>query len=253
VSRQERKRSNTGIYHILLRGINRQRIFEEAEDYTRFLDYVRDVKRQSGFTLYAYCPVGNHVHLLLKEGKEPLAMIFRRLGTRYAYWSNKKYGRCGHLFQDRFRRVPVESDEYFLTVLVYIHQNPVKAGICSLPGDYEWGGRRFLGKSGSAADNAALTAMFCVDAIKERESEPVEDKEIEPMHGRRPSYADKEVAAIMRQLCGARNASGFQKMPSEKQRPVVEKMREGRVPIRQIARVTGISKGITERWGKNKV
>jgi REP element-mobilizing transposase RayT len=252
MSRSERKTSSTGIYHVLLRGINRQRIFEEAEDYIQFLDCIEDVNKLSGFTLYAYCLMGNHAHLLLKEGAEPLAMIFRRLGTRYASWFNKKYERGGHLFQDRFRSEPVEDDDYFLTVLAYIYQNPVKGGVCRFPVDYEWSSRRFLEKGGGVVDEAALSEILSIEDIKQKEANLIEDETFEPMRGRRPAYADKEVAIIMRQLCGARNASDLQKMPEEKQRGIVAGMRENRVPIRQIARVTGLSKGLVERWGKNK-
>jgi REP element-mobilizing transposase RayT len=248
--RQERKTSDTNIYHVLLRGINQQRIFEEAEDYIQFLDCIYDVKQQSGFTLYAYCLMGNHVHLLLKEGIEPLAMIFRRLGVRYVHWFNKKYERSGHLFQDRFRSEPVEAGDYFLTVLIYIYQNPVKAGLCPSPEDYEWGSRRFLGRDGSVVDNAALSAIAPIDVIKKKESDKIEEGIFGPMRGRRPVYNDKEAVVIMRQLCGAANSSGFQKIPVKEQQRAVAEMRESRVPIRQIVRVTGMSKGIVEKWGK---
>lgn len=82
--------------------------------------------------------MGNHVHLLLREGKEPLSQIFKRLGVRYVYWYNWKYKRTGHLFQDRFKSEPVEDDTYFLAVLRYIYQNPVKAGLCEKPEEYQW-------------------------------------------------------------------------------------------------------------------
>jgi REP element-mobilizing transposase RayT len=250
--RQGRKKSSTGIYHVMLRGINRQRIFEKAEDYGMFMDSLCDVKEQSGFTLYAYCLMCNHVHLLLKEGAEPLAMIFRRLGTRYAYWFNKKYGRSGHLFQDRFGSEPVETDEYFMTVLIYIYRNPVEAGVCPLPADYEWGSRRFLGKGDGIADDAALLAIFPVDTIKRKEAGPAGYKALVQVRGRRPAYADKDVAIIMRQLCGALSASDFQNMPVEEQRRITTEMRQSLVPIRQIARVTGLSKGIVENWGRRE-
>ena len=159
MARQERKTSSTGIYHILMRGINRQRIFEQAEDYIQFLDYLEKVRKVSEYTLYAYCLMGNHVHLLLKEGTEPLPIVFRRMGSRYVPWFNKKYGRAGHLFQDRFRSEPVETDEYFLSVLVYIYQNPVKAGICSKASDYEWGSRRFLESGNGLIDLLELTSI----------------------------------------------------------------------------------------------
>jgi len=73
--------------------------------------------------------MGNHIHLLLKEGKESLATSMKRISTSYVYYYNWQYDRKGHLFQDRYKSEPVEDDAYFLTVLRYIHQNPLKAGL----------------------------------------------------------------------------------------------------------------------------
>ena len=123
--RQARKRAESGIYHVMLRGINQQRIFEDEEDNQRFLQILRECKEIGGFMLLAYCLMGNHVHLLIKEGTESLEQIFKRIGGRFVYWYNVKYQRVGHLFQDRFKSEPVDTDAYLLTVIRYIHQNPV--------------------------------------------------------------------------------------------------------------------------------
>ena len=84
----------------------------------------------------------NHVHILAQTGDErdaeTLAQVMKRIGIRYAQFYNFKYRRVGALFQDRFISEEVETDEYFLTVLRYIHRNPVKAGIVNLPKEYEW-------------------------------------------------------------------------------------------------------------------
>jgi len=136
--RTERKKSSTGIYHVMLRGINRQTIFEDNEDNEKFLQTIRECKELSGFELYGYCLMGNHVHLLLKEGKEGLDLVFKRIGARYVFWYNWKYRRSGHLFQDRFKSEVIESDPYFIVVLRYIHQNPKKAGLCKTIEEYKW-------------------------------------------------------------------------------------------------------------------
>jgi len=253
MTRTERLKSSMGIYHVLARGINQQRIFEQAEDYEQFLDFLLVTKKKSGFTLYAYTLLGNHIHLLLKEGPESISQIFKRLGTQYAQWFNGKYGRCGHLFQNRFGSEPIEDDNYFLTTLLYIYQNPVKAGVCNIAADYEWGSRRLLGKRTGIVDETALTEIVSIATIKQRELELIEDVLLEaPKIGRRTAYADKKVSEIIKLICGAQNGPEFQRMDREKQISVVEKLREERVPIRQIARVTGVSKGVIEYWGKGK-
>jgi len=126
--RQAREKSEKGIYHIILRGINKQQIFEDEEDYFKFLDTIEKYKTTSGYKILAYCLMGNHIHLLLMTGKESLEKIFKRIGSSYVYWYNWKYGRAGHLFQDRFKSEPVDDEDYLFTVLKYIHQNPLKCG-----------------------------------------------------------------------------------------------------------------------------
>ena len=126
------------MYHIMLRGINRQRIFEDEEDHRRFLETLVRYRDACGCSLLAYCLMPNHVHIVLREGEQPLENVMRRIGASYVYWYNAKYGRTGHLFQDRFRSEAVESDAYFFTVLRYIMQNPVKAGLVNHPGAWRW-------------------------------------------------------------------------------------------------------------------
>ena len=84
----------------MLRGINKLQIFEEKEDYEKFLEVLKSCKAISEFKLYAYCLMGNHIHLLIKKGKESLETIFKRIGGKFVYWYNVKYQRVGHLFGD---------------------------------------------------------------------------------------------------------------------------------------------------------
>ena len=80
--------------------------------------------------------MGNHLHLLLKINETPLESVMKRIITKFVYFYNTKYARIGHLFLDRYKSEPVEDDEYLLQAVRYIHQNPVKAGMCTKPGDY---------------------------------------------------------------------------------------------------------------------
>ena len=103
--RQARTISPTSIYHVILRGVNKQQVFEDDEDYIRFINVLRrqtqpDVDAQ-GQTfqprchVYAYCLMGNHVHLLLKEGSETIGDIMKRIASSYVYYYNHKYDRVG--------------------------------------------------------------------------------------------------------------------------------------------------------------
>ena len=108
MARGIRKKSGTGIYHIMLRGINRQDIFEEDDDYLQMTYILRGmperfdehgIKLPPFCTFYAYCLMSNHVHLLLQEREEEISNIVKRVGVTYAHYFNKKYDRSGHLFQ----------------------------------------------------------------------------------------------------------------------------------------------------------
>ena len=136
--RDVRKSSESGIYHIMLRGINRQDIFADEEDIQRLIETIIRFKDVSKYELFAYCIMSNHVHFLIRESGEPISNAIKRISSSYVYWYNKKYERCGHLFQERFKSEAVNSDEYFLTVLRYIHQNPIKAGMSKDIAKYKW-------------------------------------------------------------------------------------------------------------------
>jgi REP element-mobilizing transposase RayT len=112
----------------MLRGIDKRNIFLAEEEYIAFLQYLEKAQEKVEFTTYAYCLMTNYIHLLLKT-EEPIGDIIKRIAVGYAQYHNIKNGRTGHLFQNRFKSDVVETDEYFLMVLRYINQNPVKAGI----------------------------------------------------------------------------------------------------------------------------
>ena len=82
--------------------------------------------------------MGNHVHLLIGEGNEILSVTMKRIGVSFAWYYNWKYKTTGHLFQDRYKSEKIEDDGYLLTVIRYIHQNPVKPGIVRSPGEWKW-------------------------------------------------------------------------------------------------------------------
>jgi len=136
--RQRRVLSETGIYHILLRGNERKHIFSENVEKQRFLEDVAVKQRDIGFSLYAYCVMDNHVHILLNTNEKDLSTIMKGIAVRYASFYNAKHRRVGHVFQDRFKSEPIEDERYLLAVIRYIHNNPVKAGMVEKPEGYPW-------------------------------------------------------------------------------------------------------------------
>lgn len=159
--RQAREKSQTGIYHVMLRGIDKRDIFLTDKDYYKFLYYIKLAKEKSGFSLLAYCLMTNHVHLLLKEGKEELGDSIRRIAVGYAQYHNRTHGRTGHLFQNRYQSEPVNDDSYLLAVSRYIHQNPLKAGIVKNITDYKWSSyNQFCSDKKTIVDKELLKKYF---------------------------------------------------------------------------------------------
>lgn len=136
--RQRRKKSESGIYHIMLRGINHNIIFYDDQDRQYFIRSMKKASEKTECDIYSYCLMDNHIHILVKDNVGDLEGFVKSLGSGYVLWYNDKYARVGHLFQDRFKSEAVERDQYLLSVSRYIHRNPVKAGLAKNVGEYKW-------------------------------------------------------------------------------------------------------------------
>jgi putative transposase len=138
MSRRAREKSISLMYHVMIRGNERREIFIDDEDRFRFVETMKRYKSEKKFEMYAYCLMNNHVHILLNEKDKSISEIMKSINTSYAMYFNKKYNRIGYLFQNRFKSESIKDDSYFVNVIRYIHNNPVKAGIIRHISDYQW-------------------------------------------------------------------------------------------------------------------
>ena len=150
--RQGRIDSPGALHHVIVRGIERQRIFQDDQDRNRFVDRLGTILSETATPCYAWVLLPNHVHLLLRTGSVPIATVMRRLLTGYAVTYNRRHRRHGHLFQNRYKSVLCQEEPYLLELVRYIHLNPLRAKIVlNLSGldSYPYAGHRFvLGKEG---------------------------------------------------------------------------------------------------------
>lgn len=248
MARRAREKSRTGVYHIMLRGIDRQIIFEDNEDYQKFTDTIKTAKEKSGCEVYAYCLMNNHVHILLKERAESLGIIFRRIGAAYVYWYNWKYDRRGHLFQGRYRSETVESERYFLTVLRYIHQNPLKAGIVKNISEYQWSSYgEYIGRPDICNVKYVLD-MFSPNkerAIRLFEEFNLASNEDQCLgYGQGIRLNDKEAGDFIRSITGVQSPTEIKGFEKQKRNGIIKQCKDKGLSIRQIQRLTGVSFGI---------
>lgn len=144
--RSQRIHRPHAFYHVLLRGNNGQHIFFYDEDRRHFYFLLEKGIEKFSHRIHGFCFMSNHIHLLIQEFDTPLSNIMQHLSLCYVQYINKKYKRVGHLFQDRYKPILVEEGGYLSEVIRYIHLNPVRAGMVSLPEEYDWSGHRaFLG------------------------------------------------------------------------------------------------------------
>ena len=246
--RGARKVYENGLYHIMLRGINQQRIFEDAEDYAQFLRCLKEYQQICEYRLYAWCLMPNHVHLLIKPEKEPLGTIFRRLGASFVYWYNAKYGRSGHLFQDRYKSEPVANEGYFFTLIRYIHQNPVKAGLCETPADYPYSSFARYFDADSMIDSEKVLSVMDRATFWQINLTPTQKPCMDVSETPRKRLTDDQAIKIMRKASGCDGAVEFQTLPPDKRDRTLKLLLEKGASIRQTSRLTGISIGIVRKF-----
>ena len=238
--------SNTGIHHVILRGINKQRIFEDDADYNKFLQVLHRYQDKCDFSLLAYCLMSNHIHLLIKVGKMDLGVVFQHISPCFVKWYNAKYQRVGSLFQSRFKSKPVEDRTYLLTVIRYIHQNPVKAAVCTDPSQYKYSSLH------NYFDNDLINKSIIMEETDEdsflrfnleENNDQCMDIDDEVPH----TVTDERGVQIMRHVSGCCNTAEFQSLETFRRDKALFHMWRAGVSIKQASRITGVSYGVIRR------
>lgn len=123
-------------YHVIVRGNQRQAIFNDKTDRFKYLELVERYRKRHGFVLYAYTLMTNHVHLLVETPKSPISRIMQAISFTYTQYFNQKHRKIGHLFQGRYKAYLCDRDKYLLSLVRYIHLNPVRAKVAENPQEY---------------------------------------------------------------------------------------------------------------------
>ena len=267
MGRTARKRSRTGIYHIMLRGNNKQEIFERDSDSRVFLKILARAKQEMPFQLHACCFMGNHIHLLLME--EPagfsVSAIMRTVVSQYVMWYNHEYERVGNLFQDRFKSETVEDIDYYKTVFRYIHQNPLKGNLEKKLGEYRWSSygvyrsrlaeetandlhRTFQYLNDWSAEGEMIidpefpimafgSLQFLLDFCGQKSEENCMD--IDRIGGIEKN--DDRARRIIAEISGCKTPTDFQKLPKSEKKDYVRQFLVRGLKKAQIRRLCGVS------------
>lgn len=260
-----REISPNKLYHIIIRGINKQDIFLDDQDKKKLRREILKTKEKFGYLLYAYVIMPNHVHLVIYDEKNNLSKSMQSLLIRFSEYVNKKYERVGHLFQGRFKSKIINNEEYLNTVIKYIHYNPEKAGIAKY-NEYNWSSyqeyidekkykitdvSKFFEEYLKEEKNAnSAIAEFRRQHIEYKESKDVELKNrIE--YELENKVSDEDLISYITAKLKIKSIYDLQRYNMEYLRdlinPIIEELN---VSAFQVSRVTGISKAIIYKMRK---
>ena len=138
MGRKPRIEFNGALYHVIQRGNNKEYIFKNNADKKYFLGKLKEFKEMMGFDIYGYVLMDNHYHIVIRCRETIISNIMHRVNNDYGKYYNISYKRTGHVFQDRYKGLLVKDDKNLLSLLRYVHQNPVKANMCRKVTDYFW-------------------------------------------------------------------------------------------------------------------
>ena len=163
MSRRVRNEYVGGIYHIIQRGNNREYIFAADGDKRYLLSLLREYVVKLNFEMFGYVIMDNHYHLILRRADVSLGDIMHRVNHTYSRVYNIRNHRTGHLFENCYQSIVVADETYLLSLLRYVHLNPVKAGICTKGSDYLWSSDRIY--RANQADSGLVNINFVLDQI----------------------------------------------------------------------------------------
>lgn len=129
------------LYHVIVCGNNRERVFFLQSEKERYLDILEHYQKKYRFKVYAYCVLDNHCHLLIEVSEESLSKIMQGVQQVYTIYYNKKYARVGHVFQQRYKSNLCDKERCLSALIRYIHEAPLRAGLAEGL-SYEWSSHR---------------------------------------------------------------------------------------------------------------
>jgi putative transposase len=160
--REPRAEHEPGLYHVYARGIRKTLIYLDDKDRWRYLKLLRKTVERTDWMCLSYCLMGNHVHLLIETRQPNLGAGMHRFHGAYAQYFNRRHGFVGHVFQDRYKGVPIASDPQLWVTAAYIARNPVTAGFCASPEQWQWGSHAAIVEDRAPAwlDRSRLASYF---------------------------------------------------------------------------------------------
>lgn len=252
--RQARTQSPTDYYHIMMRGNNREYIFNKDEQKRFFLDTLKSQEEDNMIDIIAYCIMDNHVHMVVKSGILDLTKAIKSINIKYAMKYNQQRDRIGHVFQDRYKSETIKDEKYLLQVIRYIHNNPIKAKMVKSLDDYNWSSyNEYINQNtiiksqqkqfilGYFSNNISHFIKF---HKQKDDNEYLEIKEDQETY--RLEHAQEIISTYFKEK-GLTEAKEVIKNPVYLEGIIQELLKRSKLTHRQISSILGISKSIVHK------
>ena len=245
--RSARKPSESSIYHVFNRGAGKQIVFESEEDFAFFMKRLRMLLSELDGTLLAWCLMDNHYHLLVRIAHDSLSALMQRLQTTYAGYFNRVHEHVGAVFSGRFKSKAVDSDEYLMTVVRYIHQNPAKPGAAAGL-SYRWSSYGEYMGTPHFAETDFVLGVFGTKAEFERFHSAYDQSDMMVDAGRGTrGISGGDARRMADELLGKDGALAVRTMDRASRDAALALLKAHGLSVRQIQRLTGVPLGTISR------
>ena len=234
--------------HIITRGIGKQILFEEEQDYRHYLTALERYSRETGARICAYCLMENHVHLLVHASPDCIVQLMKKLGVNYAGYYNWKYEHVGHLFQDRYISEPVETSGYLFSVFRYILRNPEKAGICRAS-EYRWSSFQLYDNPPDYMELDLFHTQF--GTFEQYQAFIDTDNNDTCLEYEKTVRDDLWARSVLQKELGIQSGTELQQYDKKARDAALALLRSKGLSVRQIERLTGINRNIVQRASCN--
>ena len=251
MSRKARKKSSLGIHYVIVRGPRGSRVLGDFTEKVKYLESIERYHAEGSVKLFAYCILDNEVHLLLEEEEENVSQFMKRVGISYVRWYNRENKRSGALFRDRYASSPIEDPASCIQMIRRIHQLPVLSGYVPHMEDYPFTSYRAYLYEHRGVDRDEL-----VDRLGDWDYRRFMNGERGRLVAEAPvlyGRSDNEVGLIIRGRMGGDDPDRLRTLPGPLRNRLLEQLRfEDNISISQLARVTGIGRGVIQRIKPDK-
>lgn len=244
--RRARSMSESGFMHIIERGIGKQILFEDTQDFRHYLNRLERFCLETEVKICAYCLMNNHVHLLVHGEPDSTILLMKKLGISYSEYYNKKYDRVGHLYQNRYKSEKIEDERYLLAVFRYIIQNPEKASICK-SSEYRWSSYDLYANPPEFMDISLIKSMLGDDKHYKEFIACESDEQF--MDYEDIKHDDEWAKKELKKCLGIVSGTVLQNYSRMDRDAALSKLKARGLSIRQIERLTGINRNIIQRAG----